>query len=96
MNKNLKITINQELAVRLIISGIALLNGVMDMIGGPHLIIGDDQVSSFVSVIFLVASFIWVLWKNNNFTQASKEGQEVTDILKRDPDAVITVETNEE
>lgn len=91
-----RITINNELAVRLIICGLALFNAVADMCGWPHLEIGPEDVTTCVNVILLVATSVWGFWKNNNFTEAAKESQEVLDILKEDPQAKIKVITNDE
>lgn len=84
-----QITINQDLAVRLIICLIALVNAVSDMLGGPHLEIGPEQVTTCVNAAFLIGTFAWGFWKDNPFTAAAKEGNEVTKILKEDPEAVV-------
>lgn len=84
-----KIQINQELAVRLIICLVALINAVSDMLGGPHLEIGPEEATAWVNVTFLVATFCWGFWKDNPFTAAAKEGNDVTKILKQDPDAIV-------
>lgn len=91
-----KVTINQELAVRLLLCSLALFNAVADMLGLPHLELSSEMATQFMNVIFLVIGYAWGFWKNNNFTQAAKEGQELINILKENPDANIEVDIKEE
>lgn len=90
-----KITINQELAVRLLLCSLALFNAVADMLGWPHLELSNEVATQFMNVIFLVIGYIWGFWKNNNFTKAAKESQKVLNILKENPQADIEVNIND-
>lgn len=90
-----KVTINQELAVRLLLCSLALFNAVADMLNWPHLALSNEMATQFMNVIFLVVGYVWGFWKNNNFTEAAKEGQKVINVLKEDPEAEVTVEVTE-
>lgn len=94
--ENLKtVEIDQALAVRLLLSSLALYNAIANMIGLPHLELSTEEATTIVNAVLLFAAFYWVLWKNNNFTLAAKEGQVLINILKENPDANIEVDIKE-
>lgn len=72
-----------QLIVRLIVSIVAVINSACAMAGQPLLDLGEDQITGVVNVVVLVAAWVWGFWKNNSFTTAAKEGQKVTDALKK-------------
>lgn len=71
-----------QLVVRLIVSIVALINSVCTMAGFPLLNLGEEQITSVVNVVVLIAAWAWGFWKNNNFTQAAKDAQKVLDSEK--------------
>lgn len=71
-----------QLIVRLIVSIIAAVNAVAAMLGYGPLDISEDMIYTSVSVIFMIGTWIWGFWKNNNFTKEAKEAQQVLDIAK--------------
>lgn len=95
--ENLKtVRIDQTLAVRLLLCSLALFNAIGDMLGLPHLELSTEEATTFVSVLFLIAGYLWGFWKNNNFTQAAKDGQEIVNIMKENPNAEIEVNIKDE
>lgn len=71
-----------QLVVRLIVSIVALINSVCTMAGFPLLNLGEEQITSVVNVVMLIAAWAWGFWKNNNFTQAAKDAQKVLESEK--------------
>ena len=71
-----------QLVVRLIVSIVALINSVCTMAGFPLLNLGEEQITSVVNVVVLIAAWAWGFWKNNNFTQAAKDAQKVLESEK--------------
>lgn len=76
-----------NLIVRTIVGALALINAVLQLNNMPHLEIGDELITSFINSGALILTSIWTYWKNNNWTQAAKTGQQVIDDLK---DGAIT------
>ena len=72
-----------QLIVRLIVSIVAVINSSCAMAGQPILDLGEDQITSVVNVVVLVAAWVWGFWKNNNFTQAAKDAQKLLNEEKR-------------
>lgn len=41
-----------------------------------------DALQNVLSAVLLLASTIYAIWKNHNFTLAAQKGQQVTDAIK--------------
>lgn len=71
-----------QLIVRLVVSIITIINLLATQFGFNPLNIDESSIYTVVSTIAALAAWIWGFWKNNNFTEAAKKGQELTNELK--------------
>lgn len=74
---------DNQLIVRLIVSIIAAINAGCAMFGLPQLEVTEGMIYTVVSFAAMIGAWVWGFWKNNNFTEAAKKGQEVVDAEKR-------------
>lgn len=74
--------IDVNLVVRTIVSIIALINFIAAQRGFNPLNVDEQSIYVIVSTIVAVITWAWGFWKNNNFTDAAKQGQKVIDKLK--------------
>lgn len=77
---NNKIDVN--LIVRTIVSILALVNFIAAQRGFNPLDIDEQSIYAVVSTVVAVITWAWGFWKNNNFTNAAKQGQELINKLK--------------
>ena len=73
-----------QLAVRIIVSIIAMINGFAAAFGFDPLNVDEGTIYTVVSFVAVVAAWCWGFWKNNNFTEAAKKAQEVLDAAKKE------------
>lgn len=66
-----------ETIVRLIVLLIALINQLLVAIGKSPLPFENETVTEFVSVLITVLAAVWAWWKNNSFTKAAIEADEI-------------------
>ena len=66
-----------ETIVRLIVLIIALVNQLLVAIGKSPLPFENETVTEFVSVLITVLAAAWAWWKNNSFTKAAIEADEI-------------------
>ena len=71
-----------QLIVRIIVSLIAMINACAAAFGFDPLNVDEGTIYTVVSFVAAVAAWVWGFWKNNNFTEAAKKGQAVTDEAK--------------
>lgn len=88
MNTNVKL----ETIIRTVCLVLALINQGLTMAGHSLLPITDEQVSEVITLACTVATSLWAWWKNNSFTSAAIEADEVKNGLK---DGTVTVEWTE-
>ena len=82
MNKiNLK-GVTPEAIAGIIVLLIALVNSGLQMFGINTLPIENEEVSSIISSVFLVATTLWNTWKNRNITTLAQEMQQVADAVR--------------
>ena len=62
---------------RTICLALALINQILTATGHSVIPIDDETVQLLVSTLFTVITAIVTWWKNNSFTQAALEGDEV-------------------
>ena len=62
---------------RTICLALALINQILTATGHSVIPIDDETVQLLVSTLFTVITAIITWWKNNSFTQAALEGDEV-------------------
>ena len=82
MNKiNLK-GVTTEAVTGVLILLVALVNAVLQMFGINTLPIANEDVSSIVSMVFLIVTTLYNVYKNRNISTASQVAQSVTDSIK--------------
>lgn len=69
--------VKTETIVRLIVLLLALVNQALAAAGKSPLPFSDDTVTEAVSVVITVIAAAWGWWKNNSFTHAALEADEV-------------------
>lgn len=74
--------INKQSIVGIVVLVIALVNAILQMLGIQTLPISNEEVDSVISIIFLIGSTIYSVYKNFNITPASQTAQKITDAIK--------------
>lgn len=74
--------INKQSIVGIVILIIALANAILQMLGIQTLPISNEEVDSVISIIFLIGSTVYSVYKNFNITPASQTAQKITDAIK--------------
>lgn len=72
---NLKISAGT--VARTIVLLLALVNQVLSMLGIPMLPIEDEAINTVVSTLWTVIAAVTAWWKNNSFTTAALEADQV-------------------
>ena len=72
---NLKISAGT--VARTIVLLLALVNQVLSMLGIPVLPIEDEAINTVVSTLWTIAAAVVAWWKNNSFTTAALEADQV-------------------
>lgn len=62
---------------RTIILALALINQILTASGHNVISIADEDINTLISTAFTIVSAVAAWWKNNSFTQAALEGDEV-------------------
>lgn len=78
--------IKAETIIRTIVLFLALFNQVLTMFGYNIIPIEDETVSQLITSLFTIVMSVWAWWKNNSFTKAAIEADEVLAMLKRGED----------
>ena len=68
--------------IRTVILAVALVNQALSMAGHSLLPITDEQIGELLTLLFTIGSSVWAWWKNNSFTRAAIEADEVLAELK--------------
>lgn len=71
-----------NLIVRIIVSVVTIVNLLAAQFGFDPLNLDEGTVYTIVSTAAAVVAWIWGFWKNNNFTNAAKKGQIITNYEK--------------
>lgn len=74
--------INKQSIVGIVILIVALVNAILQMFGIQTLPISNEEVDSVISIIFLIGSTVYSVYKNFNITPASQTAQKITDAIK--------------
>lgn len=75
-------TVKTETIARTIVLFIALANQMLAIAGKEVFPVTEDQVYQIVSLIATVGASVWAWWKNNSFTKAAIEADNVLSQLK--------------
>ena len=78
MTPNIKI----DTIIRTVVLLLALINNTLTMTGHSVLPVTDEQVSELLSLAFTIGAALWAWWKNNSFTPAAIQADEVLADLK--------------
>lgn len=77
----------KETIVRVVVTGVAVINAVATMLGAPQDLLNIDETTAGViyegvSAVVTVVTTVWATWKNNSFTQPAITADNVKDLLK--------------
>lgn len=82
-----RLSVKADTIVRTVIMVVTLINQILTVVGRSPLPISDEQVELTVSTIITVVTYVWCFWKNNSFTQAALQADEVMMELKYEQDS---------
>ena len=74
--------ITPETVTGVLVLLVALVNSILQMLGFNTLPIEDDNISSIVSIVFLIITALYNTYKNRNLSLASQVAQNITDAIK--------------
>ena len=63
--------------IRTVVLALALINQVLTMSGHSPIPISDEQVTEVITLVATIGAAVWSWWKNNSFTQAAIEADQV-------------------
>ena len=75
-------TVKPDTIARTIFLVIALVNQVLAIAGKEILPITEDQIYQVVTLIATIGASVWAWWKNNSFTEAAIEADEILHMMK--------------
>ena len=75
-------SIKKDTIIRTFCLVLALINQALTLAGKSPLPIEDAQVTEILSLIFTMAASIWAWWKNNSFTKAAIQADDVKEAIK--------------
>ena len=75
--------ISKGTAIRTICLGIALINQILTITGHSPLLIDDETVNLAVSTTATIVTSLVAWWKNNSFTSAAIEADEILIRIKQ-------------
>ena len=74
--------IKMDTIIRTVVLLLALVNNTLTMTGHSVLPVTDEQLSELLSLAITIAASLWAWWKNNSFTPAAIQADEVLAELK--------------
>lgn len=84
--------INASAVARIVILLLALVNAALQMLGFNTIPITNDEISSLVSILFVVGTGLYNAYKNLNVSKPSQIAQILTDCIKNGEIAVDQAE----
>lgn len=69
--------VSTETIIRTIVLVVALINQILTAIGKNPLPFSDDVIYEAVTLAVTIGASAWAWWKNNSFTKAAIEADEV-------------------
>jgi SPP1 family holin len=67
---------------RTVVLAVALINQLLTAFGYNVIDISNDTINTLISTIFTIVTALVAFWKNNSFTKAALEADEVMKELK--------------
>lgn len=74
--------VKMDTIIRTVVLLLALVNNTLTMTGHSVLPVTDEQLSELLSLAITIAASLWAWWKNNSFTPAAIQADEVLAELK--------------
>ena len=74
--------IELQTIIRVIVLLLALINQSLTAMGKSPLPFEDETITELISAIFTIIAAVWAWWKNNSFTYAAIEADEVLKKLR--------------
>ncbi len=76
---------DKKMIIRLVALILSLLNVIFGMFGWTPIPMDGtaEAIYEAVSIVAMVGTSIWNMWKNNNFTAASKLVQKILEAIKK-------------
>lgn len=93
MSEN-KLKVDSGTIIRTVLLVVAIVNQILVASGKNPLPFSEDQIYTALSGIFTVCTVLAAWWKNNNFTQAALQAQELLDAIKEE-DRAANIERKE-
>lgn len=78
MNTNIKL----DTIIRTVCLVLALANQTLMMTGHSVLPVSDEQVAEALTLGFTILTSLWAWWKNNSFTKAAIQADNVKQAIK--------------
>ena len=75
-------TVKIDTIARTIVLFIALANQVLAIAGKEVFPVTEDQVYQVVTLVVTIGASVWAWWKNNSFTEAAIEADNLLSQLK--------------
>lgn len=75
-------TIKTETVIRTIVLIVALINQGLTVAGKSPLPFEEEQLVEGLSYLFTACAALWAWWKNNSFTKAAIQADEVMKTIK--------------
>ena len=75
-------TVKIDTIARTIVLFIALANQVLAIAGKEVFPVTEDQVYQIVTLVATIGASVWAWWKNNSFTKAAIEADQLLEQLK--------------
>ena len=79
-----KRSVDSGTIIRTILLIVAIVNQILVANGKNPLPFSNEEIYTTLSGIFTVCTVIAAWWKNNNFTQAAIQAQDVLDSIKKE------------
>ncbi|MBQ6380788.1 MAG: phage holin [Clostridia bacterium] len=78
----MKQKIKKETIIRTIVLVVAIMNSILAIAGKDTLPLYESDIAQFVSLAAFIVSSLWAWWKNNSFTQAAIESDDVLETIR--------------
>lgn len=69
--------VSQKTVIAVIASVVALVNAIIVMFGKTPLNITDESIYTVGSILFLIGTSVWSLWRNNDITKLARKKADV-------------------
>jgi SPP1 family holin len=79
--------VKTDTIVRTIVLVIALANQVLAIYGKEKFPVTEEEIYQLATLIVTISASVWAWWKNNSFTKAAIEADEIKDSIKRENDS---------